>query len=169
MPIFSMISTLDEISKKVKQQKKLRRKVGLITGCFDVLHFEHIQLFRFAKKHVDFLVVGLENDKTISLSKGKNRPVNSIEQRLQIVSELRSVDTAFEIRAVYDYTDDASADKIHTEILKVLEPNYLITAVKADKYWQTKELRAKHLKIKFLPDRGDRSNSSTTIIDKLTK
>lgn len=164
-----MIFTLEEISKKAREQKRLGKKTGLITGCFDVLHFGHIQLFRFAKKHVDFLIVGLDNDKTISLSKGKNRPVNSIEQRLQMVSELRSVDTVFEITAVFDYADDAYADKIHTDILKVLKPDYLITSIKADKYWQTKKLRAKHLQIKFLPDRRDRSNSSTTIIDKLTK
>ncbi|MDD4994862.1 MAG: adenylyltransferase/cytidyltransferase family protein [Patescibacteria group bacterium] len=164
-----MIFTLDDVSNKVRQQKKLGKKVGLITGCFDVLHFGHIQLFRFAKKHVDFLVVGLDNDKTISLFKGKNRPVNRIKQRIQLVSELRCIDMVFEIKAVFDYADDVNADKIHIEILKALRPDCLITAAKADKYWQTKKQRAKNLQIKFLLDREDRSNSSTAIIDKLTE
>jgi len=164
-----MISTLEEVSKEVKKQKKLGKKVGLITGCFDVLHFGHIQLFRFAKKHVDLLAVGLDNDKTISLFKGDNHPINSIEQRLQIISELSSVDMAFEITQVFQYSDDARANKIHTNILKTVNPDYLITATKADKFWKLKEQRAKDLQVKFLPDIRNRSNSSTTIINRLTK
>lgn len=160
-----MIFTLEEISKKVKEQKSQGKKVGLITGCFDVLHLGHIQLFRFAKKHVDFLVVGLDNDKTISLSKGKNRPFNNLKQRLQVLSELRKIDAVFEIKEVFHY---GKADKIHFNILKVVGPDYLITAIKADDYWKEKENRAKHFQIKFLPDTRDKANSSTAIIDKLT-
>jgi len=164
-----MISTLKEISKKVKEQKKHGKKVGLITGCFDVLHFEHIQLFRFAKKHVDFLVVGLDNDKTISLNKGKNRPVNSINHRLQVISELRSVDAVFEITGAVDFRDNAQADLVHQKVLDALKPDYLITNIKADDYWKEKKERVKHLHTKFLPLKLDRHTSSTAIIDKLTK
>jgi len=87
--------TLEEVSKTAKKQKSCGKKTGLITGCFDVLHIGHIRLFKFAKKHVDCLIIGLDNDKTISLTKGKNRPINSIQHRLETISELKSVDMAF--------------------------------------------------------------------------
>lgn len=164
-----MIFTLKEISKKVKKIKKSGKKVGLITGCFDVLHFDHIRLFRFAKKHVDFLVVGLDNDKTISLTKGKGRPINKLQHRLEAISELRSVDAVFVIEGIVDYKDTENAELLYSKVVREVAPNYLITNIKADPYWKIKKQRAKRLQIKFLPDRREKSTSSTTIIDKLTE
>lgn len=166
---FSMISTLKDVSEKIEEQKKLGKKVGLITGCFDVLHFGHVKLFRFAKKHVDCVVVGLENDKTISLSKGSNRPFISLKHRFETLSELKSIDFVFAIKEVYCFSDKPKVDEIHTKLYKTIQPDYLITGIKADQDWQNKKKIAKHLLIKFLPDRGDRSNSSTSVISTLTK
>ncbi|MFA6518746.1 MAG: adenylyltransferase/cytidyltransferase family protein [Candidatus Shapirobacteria bacterium] len=164
-----MISTLEQVSKKVRQQKKLGKKVGLITGCFDVLHFEHIRLFKFAKKHIDFLVIGLDNDKTISLTKGKDRPINKLQHRLEVISELRCVDAVFAIEEVVDYRNPYDAELVYSKVAHDISPDYLITHKKADSYWKIKKERAKHLQIKFLVGTGDKSISSTAIFDKQTK
>lgn len=161
-----MISTLEKISKEIERQKSQDKKVGLITGCFDVLHFGHIQFFRLAKGHVDFLVVALDSDRTIFLSKGENRPINSIKHRLEVVSELRSVDAVFEITEVVDFRNSSEADFIYRKILQSIKPDYLITNISADDYWKEKENRAKHLQIKFLPLEIERPTSSTEIINK---
>lgn len=62
-----MIIELNEIPKlKPNWQGK---KVGLVTGCFDILHFGHISIFEFAKSHVDILLVGIDSDESIKINK----------------------------------------------------------------------------------------------------
>ncbi|MFH1389060.1 MAG: adenylyltransferase/cytidyltransferase family protein [Patescibacteria group bacterium] len=161
-----MVTTLTGAQKEVKIQKALGKKVGLITGCFDILHFGHIGLFRLAKKQVDYLVIGIDNDKTIFLTKGKDRPVNSVRSRIAIVSECRSVDATFRINRVVDYRDNHAADLVYRKVLQKIKPDYLITCPNADKYWKEKEIRTKKLKVKFLPLQNKRGVSSTRLINK---
>jgi cytidyltransferase-like protein len=160
-----MIATLDEVSKKVKEQKTNSKKIGLITGCFDILHFGHIELFRFAKKHVDVLVVGLENDKTISLSKGKDRPINALKYRLEFLSELKNIDLIFEIKNTYSFKNKLVLDKVHSNIYKKIKPDYLITAINADESWKRKKRLTKKFNIKIVFHNKDRYSSSTNILN----
>lgn len=75
------IKTLDQIAGVSVEARKVGKKVGLITGCFDVIHVGHVELFQFAKKHCDVVVVGLDSDETIKLNKGPARPIHNISQR----------------------------------------------------------------------------------------
>ena len=61
-------------------------------GCFDVLHAGHIALLEFAKSQGDRLVVGLDTDERVKSSKGASRPINSLENRLKVLSSVRFVD-----------------------------------------------------------------------------
>ena len=158
---------MNEVVKEVAKQKRLGKKVGLITGCFDILHFGHVQLFRFAKKHCDFLVVGLDSDKTIALSKGKGRPVNSINHRLEVISELRSVDIVFPITANLYYEDTVKAHLIFEQIIGKIRPDCLITNVLADDYWKEKQVRAKKMGIDFKGEKRKKMTSTTEIVFKL--
>ncbi len=56
------IVPLSKIPAIVKKCQSGGGRVGLITGCFDVLHIGHIKLFKWAKKRVDLLIVGLDSD-----------------------------------------------------------------------------------------------------------
>ena len=75
------IKTLAQVAKVSSHDRKIGKTVGLITGCFDVIHAGHVDLFRFAKKHCDLVIVGLDSDETIKLNKGPNRPIHNIAQR----------------------------------------------------------------------------------------
>ena len=130
-------------------------------------HFGHINFFKQAKEHVDFLLIGLESDKTILISKGKNRPINSIEHRLEFMSEIKSVDVTFEIIGSYNFVSK-EIEKSHKVLVKTINPDFLITEISTDKYWKKKEKRAKELQIGFIPITLDKINSSTNIINKLT-
>lgn len=162
----SKIKSLKQIAKIVAKERKKGRKVGLITGCFDIFHIGHVELFDFAKKYVDILIVGLDNDKTIELSKGKGRPVYNFLQRSKLLSEISLVDYIFKITKVFSF-QTKGADKEYVHISKILNPNYLITDVKADKYWKEKRKRAEQLGIKFLPQHRHKITSSSYIIQKL--
>lgn len=67
------------------------KKVVLAGGCFDVLHYGHLQFLKAAKKEGDILLVALESDEFIKTKK-KREPVHSQVQRAEMLSELGIVD-----------------------------------------------------------------------------
>ncbi len=63
-----------------------------INGCFDILHRGHIELFKFAKKAGDHLVVGIDSDSRVKQLKGESRPINNQEDRKFFLESIRYVD-----------------------------------------------------------------------------
>lgn len=57
-------------------------KIGFANGCFDNLHEGHRHLLIEAKKHCDILFVGINDDKSVKLLKGKKRPIKKIADRV---------------------------------------------------------------------------------------
>jgi D-glycero-beta-D-manno-heptose 1-phosphate adenylyltransferase len=162
------VKRLTQLAQITEQLRKSKKTIGLITGCFDIIHISHINLFRMAKKHVNFLVIGLENDKTIRNSKGGSRPIHNLEQRLEVLSELISIDYVFSINKVLNFNDAlGEAERTYYEISQKLKPDYLITNPLADPYWPEKENRAKRIGAKLIKIRQKRQSSTTSIIQKL--
>ena len=72
-------------------------------GCFDVLHRGHIELFRFCKTLGDKVVVGLNTDRSVKENKGKNRPINSQDDRKLILESIRYIDSVILFGASIDF------------------------------------------------------------------
>jgi D-beta-D-heptose 7-phosphate kinase/D-beta-D-heptose 1-phosphate adenosyltransferase len=68
------------------------RRVVFTNGCFDILHRGHIQYLNRAKALGDVLVVGVNSDESVQRLKGPERPINSLDDRLQVLAALSSVD-----------------------------------------------------------------------------
>lgn len=62
-------------------------------GAFDGLHPGHLDFFRQARNHGDFLIVSVGTDKNVQRIKGK-KSLFSEEERLEVVSQCRLVDQA---------------------------------------------------------------------------
>ncbi len=67
-------------------------KKVLVGGCFDLLHFGHIQFLTEAKKLGDHLVVALESDENVRRMKGTTRPIHTQAQRRAMLESLSVVD-----------------------------------------------------------------------------
>jgi len=80
-------------------------KKGFIAGTFDVLHPGYITMFEQAKKHCNFLIIGLQTDPTIERP-NKMAPVLSYWDRFKLLSAIRYVDQ------VYPYTTEAELDAL---------------------------------------------------------
>ena len=76
----------------IKKIKAERKKIVFTNGCFDLLHVGHIRYLSQAKKLGDFLIIGLNSDRSVKKLKGKDRPINSFEDRATLLSALNSVD-----------------------------------------------------------------------------
>lgn len=61
-------------------------------GCFDLLHRGHIAYLNQAKSLGDVLIVGVNSDDSVRRLKGPGRPINTLEDRIQVLAGLSSVD-----------------------------------------------------------------------------
>jgi len=139
-------------------------KIGLVTGCFDVIHAGHINLLKFAKQKCDWLIVGLENDTTIKISKGSGRPIHNLKQRLIVLSELKSVDRVFPIRFSVKF-GQKDAYVPYQKWLKKISPHVLITH-QADRYLAKKTDMMRKIGGQVVIFHG-RLDTSTTRVAKL--
>ena len=65
--------------------------IGFTCSTFDLLHAGHITMLEEAKRHCDFLIVGLQNDPTLDRTE-KNKPVQSIVERQIQLAAVKYVD-----------------------------------------------------------------------------
>jgi rfaE bifunctional protein nucleotidyltransferase chain/domain len=63
-----------------------------VNGTFDILHRGHIELLNYARSQGDHLLVAIDSDERVRQLKGSARPINTLADRLLLLSNLRSVD-----------------------------------------------------------------------------
>ena len=66
-------------------------KIGFTCSTFDLLHAGHVTMLEEAKRHCDFLIVGLQNDPTEDRPE-KNKPEQSIVERQIQLAAVKYVD-----------------------------------------------------------------------------
>ena len=66
--------------------------VVFTNGCFDVLHAGHVRYLTKARAMGDYLVIGLNSDASVRRLKGNNRPINTEDDRAEVLDALRAVD-----------------------------------------------------------------------------
>ena len=80
------------LAERVDFHRQQGRRIIFTNGCFDILHPGHIAFLSQAKALGDVLVVGVNTDAGIRRIKGPNRPINTLEDRLQVLAALSCVD-----------------------------------------------------------------------------
>jgi rfaE bifunctional protein nucleotidyltransferase chain/domain len=68
------------------------KTIVFTNGCFDILHAGHVRYLAAAKQLGDILVVGLNGDESVRELKGEGRPLNSQEDRAEVMAALEAVD-----------------------------------------------------------------------------
>lgn len=67
------------------------RKV-LVNGTFDILHLGHLALLNYARGQGDYLIVAIDSDRRVKELKGETRPINTQDERLVMLRNLKPVD-----------------------------------------------------------------------------
>lgn len=78
--------------KLVEKLKIQKNSIVFTNGCFDILHRGHVDYLRKSRAMGDFLIVGLNSDRSIKKLKGDNRPINSQADRAFVLEALEFVD-----------------------------------------------------------------------------
>ena len=109
------IKTFDEISSIISELKNNDKKIVFTNGCFDILHIGHIKYLEKAKNFGDILILGLNSDNSTQRLKGKNRPINTQDDRAYILASLEVVDY------VVIFNDDTPRD-----LIELIKPDVLV-------------------------------------------
>ena len=80
-------------------------------GCFDVLHRGHIELFKYAKSRGDKLIVGVDSDKKVRKDKGKDRPINNQEDRIEMLRSIKYIDEVWCFNSTKELRDTIKINK----------------------------------------------------------
>lgn len=86
------IKTLQHLKKIIPRLKKQGKIIVFTNGCFDILHYGHIQYLEKAKNKGDILVIGLNSDSSVKRLKGPCRPIVQQKDRARVLAALESVD-----------------------------------------------------------------------------
>ena len=84
--------TLDQAKARMEHWKRDGKRVVFTNGCFDLLHFGHVDYLEKARRLGDALVVGLNTDDSVSRFKGPQRPIQDERSRARVMAALQSVD-----------------------------------------------------------------------------
>lgn len=85
--IISEQALLDEL-----KRQRPSKKVVMTNGCFDILQPGHVANLEQCKALGDILVVAINDDASVQRLKGSQRPINPMNQRMQVLAGLASVD-----------------------------------------------------------------------------
>ena len=69
----------------------MEKVIGYTQGTFDMFHIGHLNLIKNAKRHCDYLIVGVNDDDLVESYKNK-RPIVPLNERVEIVRAIKYVD-----------------------------------------------------------------------------
>ncbi len=75
----------------------IKGRIGLTSGCFDMLHFYHLHYLLQCRAECDFLIVGVDSASLLTKFKAK-QPCIPEYQRVAMVEALKCVDAVFLMR-----------------------------------------------------------------------
>lgn len=89
------ILSLESIIAYRQEMAEQGKRVVLTNGCFDLLHFGHLNYLKESAMLGDILIVGVNSDWSVSELKGPDRPINIELHRAYALASLKAVDRTF--------------------------------------------------------------------------
>jgi len=87
-----------------------------VNGTFDIVHKGHLELLNYARSLGTYLLVAIDTDRRVKELKGSTRPINTQDDRVMLLRNLRAVN------AVWTFDTD---DEL-TKILKAYKPDVMV-------------------------------------------
>ncbi|MGD8388837.1 MAG: D-glycero-beta-D-manno-heptose 1-phosphate adenylyltransferase [Desulfobacteraceae bacterium] len=109
------IRLLDALRGEVERLQASGRRVVFTNGCFDILHPGHARYLCAARALGDYLVVGVNSDRSVQAIKGAGRPVVPEDDRAEMLAALDFVDAV----VLFDEDDPL-------RVIQTLRPDVLV-------------------------------------------
>jgi rfaE bifunctional protein nucleotidyltransferase chain/domain len=143
-------------AQKVHQQGM---RLVLTNGCFDILHAGHVRYLKSARSLGDALFVAVNSDTSVRALKGAGRPINSQDDRAEIVGSLQCVDYV----TIFDSLRVAQMIREVRPVIYVKGGDYTLEALDPE---EVAALREVGTEIRILPQVPGRS--TTGLISRLS-
>jgi D-beta-D-heptose 7-phosphate kinase / D-beta-D-heptose 1-phosphate adenosyltransferase len=127
------ILDLDNLLKEISFCQKAGEKIVMTNGCFDLLHPGHVSYLEKAKELGDRLIIAVNDDQSVKKLKGPERPINSLDKRMLVLSALRSIDWVIPFS---EETPEKLIKKIKPDVL-VKGGDYKIEEIAGAKFVQS--------------------------------
>ncbi|MAF24990.1 glycerol-3-phosphate cytidylyltransferase [bacterium] len=75
-----------------REDNCLKKKIGFVASCFDLLHAGHCMMLQDAKTKCGYLVAALQTDPTLDRPKSKNKPIQALDERFLVLESNKYVD-----------------------------------------------------------------------------
>ncbi|MGE5275652.1 MAG: adenylyltransferase/cytidyltransferase family protein [Acidobacteriota bacterium] len=86
------ILTPARLLERASEQRARGLRIVFANGAFDLLHVGHVRYLEAARREGDWLVVGVNSDRSVEAAKGPGRPVVPERERAELVAALGCVD-----------------------------------------------------------------------------
>lgn len=80
-------------------------KTIFVNGTFDILHAGHVKMLNYARSLGDELIVAIDSDERVRKLKSEKRPINKLEDRILLLSNLKSVDLVLSFNSDQELID----------------------------------------------------------------
>lgn len=108
-----LIKNTNQLINLLTKFRDKKKTIGAISGSFDDLHEGHKYALDFCSKKVDMLIVLVNSDQSIKTYKGDERPINTLEKRLENLEKFS--------KTIYYL---AFNELIPNNKLEIIKPNY---------------------------------------------
>ncbi len=88
----SKIFSREALLQAAARQRAAGKTIVFANGAFDLLHVGHVRYLQAAASEGDWLVVGINSDRSVRALKGDGRPILPESERVEIVCALACVD-----------------------------------------------------------------------------
>ena len=145
-----VVNDLRSLAAIIEGLQSQGKTVVLTNGVFDLLHVGHMRCLEDARARGDFLIVGVNSDKSAEAIKGKGHPLVPLEERMELLSGFWFVDYVTPL-------EDETAETL----LRRLRPSFYAkgTDYTARTLPEREVLKELDIKAVFV---GDKKNHSTS-------
>ncbi len=109
------ISDKNQALEIINKAKDRGERIIMTNGCFDIIHAGHVRYLSQAKSLGNFLVIAINDDDSVKRLKGSDRPINSLENRVTVLSALANVNL------IVPFSEDTPE-----KLIRFLKPDTLV-------------------------------------------
>ena len=148
--------TTAEAARLVGRLRAAGKTIVFTNGVFDLLHPGHVRYLQKARALGDALIVGVNSDRSVRANKGPSRPINSEEERAEVLAAFGCVDAV----VVFD-------EETPHRLIAALQPDVLVKGADwaADAIVGRDIVEARGGKVVRVP--VESGYATTTIIDRI--
>ncbi len=154
--IYQKIKVEAEAVEIIEKWRAASETIVWTNGCFDLLHKGHITYLAKARDLGDRLIVGINDDASVSRLKGEQRPVFDLSSRQLKLAALICTDL------IISFSTDTPL-----QLIKLLKPDILVKGgdYKEDEIIGAQEVKARGGSVAIIP--LEEGHSSTALIHKI--